>query len=223
MLPPSAECDFVGKASASASEPSPNYANKIARKHLAERAERLGGNYVELTSVDTKAVDVVTESAMVRLEGRVYKCPDSGDDAGTSGSAASAMVAGGASDRLGGDAGAVVIDPRAPACNAPAELRPLDPAEGLGWQCARNEAGGWVADGPYLLRWNSGATQAEGSFDNGKRSGVWSFYYANGQLRERATFRYGQLEGCAQEFDADGHTLSPRCAGADAADGSDGR
>jgi hypothetical protein len=38
------------------------------------------------------------------------------------------MVAGVASDRLGGDAGAGVVDHREPTCRAPAEARQLDDA-----------------------------------------------------------------------------------------------
>lgn len=213
--PPTTDCEYIGSASASGTEPSPLIANRTARERLASRAEQLGGNYVELTAQDSQSVDFQLEASMVRLEGRMYKCPPGDDDSGTS----SASLGG--AGQPGNDAGAG-LDRSELSCPAPSEARPLDASEGPGWQCARKTAAGWVADGPYVARWDSGATKTEGSFENGKRSGAWLSYFANGQLRERATFRDGQLAGCAQEFDADGHPLPALCAGADAVDRSDG-
>jgi len=213
-IPPPSDCDFVGSASASATEPSPLIANRTARERLGAKAERLGGNYVEVTTQDTRAVDFQLEASMARLEGRFYKCPPNDGDGGTA-----AALAAGSSDQVDADAG----NRPELACRPPAEPRPLDPAEARGWQCARKTTAGWVADGAYVDRWESGSTKTEGAFVNGKRSGAWSSYYANGQVRERATFRDGLLEGCAQEFDADGHALPPLCSGAPAVDASDTR
>ena len=58
------------------------------------------------------------------------------------------------------------------------------------------------------------------SFESGKRAGRWSSYYANGQVRERAVYSSGQLEGCAERFDEEGNSEPSRCSGRDAGEGA---
>ena len=36
---------------------------------------------------------------------------------------------------------------------------------------------------------------SQGSFKNGKREGVWAFYWNNGQLHDKGNFKNGKREG----------------------------
>jgi hypothetical protein len=230
--PPPNDCSFVGRASGTGIEPLQAQALAHARENLGADADRLGGSYVQLTAQDTNKVEMqAVDAVQVRLEGRVYRCASDDVDAGARSLNANSATADGANSVFTeaanqGDAGAGTepggslgiggslagAGPRL-ACPASTEPRPLDPADGPGWQCARKLVEGWVAEGPYRLSWSSGATRSEGAFENGKRTGQWMFYFPNGQLRERATFRDGAMQGCADEFSADGATLPARCAG----------
>jgi hypothetical protein len=208
---PPSTCAFVGRASGSATEATEPQALRHARENLASDADRLGGSYVQVTGQDIAKVEMALNAIQVRLEARIYRCAELGDDAAPS-SPVTTVLAEDAGGALAGDLGDA--GPRAAPfpCPPSTEPRALDSADGPGWQCARKVADHWVAEGPYILSWSSGATRTEGSFENGKRSGRWSFYYANGQVRERAAFRDGQMDGCAEEFDADGSSLPPRCS-----------
>jgi hypothetical protein len=191
-----------------------------ARENLGSEADRLGGTYVQLTAEDTTKVEMAAMDAMqVRLDGRVYRCASEGA-AATPEQQPALDIGSGPGDSVDAGAGKVG-SPDATAdmqlaCPAGTVPRALDAADGPGWQCARKLADNWVAEGPYRRAWSSGATRTEGAFENGKRTGPWSFYYSNGQVRERATFRDGAIEGCADEFDAEGAALPPRCSGVDA-------
>lgn len=207
--PPPGACVYVGRATGSATEATAAMALQRARENVWVDADRLGGTYVQVTGQDTVKVEMALDAYQVRIESRVYRCTEPADDAGP-------IVAVAANDDAGllGDENGGARSAAAPlSCPPSTEPRPLDPVDGPGWQCARKVADRWVAEGPYVLSWNGGATRTEGSFENGKRSGRWSTYYANGQLRERAVFRDGLLQGCADEFDPDGTALAPRCWG----------
>jgi len=210
--PPPSSCVYVGRASGSATEATQSLALAHAREDLWVDADRRGGNYVQVTGQDTVKVEMALDAYEVRLEARIYRCAQPGD-----GTAVATITDDGGMP--GGDDGGQRLAAVPLSCPPSTEARPLDPADGPGWQCARKIGERWVAEGPYVLSWNSGATRTEGSFENGKRSGRWTTYYANGQLRERAAFREGLLEGCAEEFDVDGTALAPRCWG-DAGDGA---
>jgi hypothetical protein len=82
--PPPAECVLLGPTSASAMQQSGAYANRAARSLLAIDANRRGANYIQVTSEDKKTSDFGFESILVRIEGALYRCPASGDDAGSS-------------------------------------------------------------------------------------------------------------------------------------------
>jgi hypothetical protein len=212
--PPTPGCTFVGKASASATEASQREAESHAKENLASEAERLGGTYVQVTGQDTKKVEMELNAVQVRYESRVYRCSAEGDDAGSvdlRAIAESSTDGAALEDATSGELARTANGGGRRVCPFGSEARPLDPSDGPGWQCARKLADGWLAEGPYLLSWSSGATRTEGSFENGKRTGQWLSYHPNGQLRERATFREGQLVGCADQFDIDGASLPPRC------------
>jgi hypothetical protein len=202
--PPPGGCTLVGRASGSATEQTESAAIARARQNLAADGERLAGTYVQITGQDVTPVEMAINVVEVRLEGRVFRCAEADREAGAVGPAAVAAIA--AADAT---------------CAAPAERRELDASEGPGWQCARRAGDNWIADGPYVVYWPGGATKVEGAFQNGKRSGRWSSYYSNGQVRDRATYRDGQLQGCAERFDAEGNARLTSCAGTDAGGGTD--
>jgi hypothetical protein len=204
--PPPAGCTQVGRASGSATEATEPMAMSRARENLASDVERIAGTYVQITGQDVTPVEMAVKVVQVRLEGRVYRCADADRDAG----------------RQAGESIAALVDGSESPCTAPTERRELEAAEGPGWQCGRRLADTWIADGPYVVYWPNGTTKVEGFFENGKRSGRWAFYYANGQAREHATFRGGQLEGCGERFDPEGNPQPDRCASADAGP-ADGR
>jgi len=185
--PPPSDCTPVGRASASATEPTEAMALSRARANLASDGDRLAGTYVQITGQDVTPVEMAVNVVEVRLEGRVYRCAGAGG----------------------------MVDASDSRCAAPAEPRELEASEGPGWQCARKVGDRWIAEGPYVVYWPSGSTKVEGAFESGKRAGRWSFYYANGQVRERANYRDGQVQGCAERFDAEGHAEPSSCSGPD--------
>jgi hypothetical protein len=196
--PPPDGCSLLGRASGTATEESRALATRHARDKLESQADDLGGSYIELTAERVTRVEMALDAFQVRVEGSIYRCPSAFADASAEAPGEVAAPTPGALLTV--------------SCPPPSEAQKLDAAEGLGSQCVRRLGDGWVAHGPYVLYWTSGATKAEGSFENGKRSGIWSFYYANGQLRERATFRAGEREGCGATFDAEGNALPAPCA-----------
>jgi hypothetical protein len=89
----------------------------------------------------------------------------------------------------------------APKLNCPANTRQFgNPQEGL--ICRKpNPAGDLgVAHGPYASFHANGQKDAEGQYVDGFRSGTWSFYSENGQLRSRIEFQTGNYHGKREEF-----------------------
>lgn len=99
--------------------------------------------------------------------------------------------------------------------------------------CVRmSRDGSRIFHGPYVAYWANGVKQAEGQYDNGFRSGHWTFFdekgvktgetnfnmdnydglriefWPNGQKKLEETYRAGRREGAQIMFDQTGKVIS---------------
>jgi len=51
----------------------------------------------------------------------------------------------------------------------------------------------------YYIR-NKKQKESEGSYKNGKRDSVWTFYYSDGKKKEQVTYKYGMKWGLCTEY-----------------------
>ncbi|HZZ73826.1 MAG TPA: toxin-antitoxin system YwqK family antitoxin [Pirellulales bacterium] len=58
--------------------------------------------------------------------------------------------------------------------------------------------------GLYEEFYESGIPSLKGQYESGRRSGDWSFFFANGQLARSEHYEHGQLEGACTVFREDG-------------------
>ena len=65
--------------------------------------------------------------------------------------------------------------------------------------------GSWVEHGEYEEIYPGGEQLlVEGSFDEGKRHGEWTWYHPNGQVAKHGTYQHAQLDGPWNYFREDG-------------------
>jgi antitoxin component YwqK of YwqJK toxin-antitoxin module len=65
------------------------------------------------------------------------------------------------------------------------------------------------ACGQQVDSWPNGVRRSEGRIDwSGRRQGGWSWWYPDGELRERGTFRAGRRDGLWQQWYASGQKHS---------------
>ncbi len=71
--------------------------------------------------------------------------------------------------------------------------------------CVRTgQDGSRVFHGPYVAFWPNGTHQAEGQFDNGLRTGAWTFFDDKGVKTGETSFRGDHYDGLRVEFHANG-------------------
>lgn len=58
--------------------------------------------------------------------------------------------------------------------------------------------------GPYVAYWPNGTVQAQGQYEEGWRSGTWTFFDAKGVKTGVTTFKQGDYDGLRVEFHANG-------------------
>lgn len=66
------------------------------------------------------------------------------------------------------------------------------------------------ADGAYREFYPNGKPFVEGQFVRGRQHGDWTFYFDNGQLNRKATYKSGKPDGPREIFRADGTLSSKR-------------
>src|SRR5690349_13872121 len=76
------------------------------------------------------------------------------------------------------------------------------PLEGFG--CLKAGTKERVFHGPYVAYWPNGQKQAEGQFENGWRTGNWSFFDRDGKKSGETQFKNDEYNGLRVEFNADG-------------------
>lgn len=59
--------------------------------------------------------------------------------------------------------------------------------------------GGWTdrIEGPSTEFWPNGVRKSEGELKDGRRTGLWKFWYESGQLRWQGEYRDGKVDGNA--------------------------
>jgi antitoxin component YwqK of YwqJK toxin-antitoxin module len=66
------------------------------------------------------------------------------------------------------------------------------------------------ADGAYREFYPNGKPFVEGQFVRGRQNGDWTFYFDNGQINRKATYKEGKPDGPREIFRADGTLSSKR-------------
>ncbi|WP_157775661.1 toxin-antitoxin system YwqK family antitoxin [Melittangium boletus] len=75
-----------------------------------------------------------------------------------------------------------------------------EPQEGISCRKPDTSNGRGVAHGPYVSFYANGQKSAEGQFVDGFRSGSWTFYTQDGQVRSRIEFSVGNYHGRREEY-----------------------
>jgi antitoxin component YwqK of YwqJK toxin-antitoxin module len=71
--------------------------------------------------------------------------------------------------------------------------------------CVRSDKdGGRIFHGPYIAFWPNGQRQAEGQYENGWRSGTFTFFDQAGVKTGITEFKHGEYDGMRVEFHANG-------------------
>ena len=71
--------------------------------------------------------------------------------------------------------------------------------------CVRfDQDGGRIFHGPYVAFWPNGTRQAEGQYENGWRSGSFTFFDDKGVKTGTTEFKHGDYDGVRIEFHPNG-------------------
>jgi antitoxin component YwqK of YwqJK toxin-antitoxin module len=68
------------------------------------------------------------------------------------------------------------------------------------------DAARWVRDGPFQSFYENGQISAEGHYEDGLETGVWSTYHDNGQPASRGRYQAGRKADGWEFWDADGQS-----------------
>jgi len=77
-------------------------------------------------------------------------------------------------------------------------------------EVARFSDNHFEADGIYREFYPNGQVFVEGKFRRGRQEGEWTYYFDNGKINRKATFKNGQPDGPREIFRADGTLVSKR-------------
>jgi hypothetical protein len=85
--------------------------------------------------------------------------------------------------------------------NCPANTHQFgSPQEGISCRKPDSSIGQGIAHGPYVSFHANGQKSAEGQYVDGFRSGSWTFYSEDGQVRSRIEFQAGNYHGKREEY-----------------------
>ena len=71
--------------------------------------------------------------------------------------------------------------------------------------CVRfDKDGGRIFHGPYVAFWPNGQRQAEGQYEDGWRTGTFTFFDKDGVKTGVTTFKHGEYDGARVEFSPNG-------------------
>mgnify|MGYP002648151790 CR=1 FL=1 len=88
-----------------------------------------------------------------------------------------------------------------PKLNCPTSTHQFgNPQEGISCRKPDPTNGRGIAHGPYASFYPNGQKSSEGQFVDGFRSGSWTFYSDDGQVRSRIEFQGGNYHGKREEF-----------------------